>query len=121
VAAVSAVACAVRVPGLVTTMLSVMDGEHERAAGGWQAEWETQRDLLRLTGAATAWARELLDGLVVDAERMRSNAEAAVVAAGLGAEAIASAVAAAGPLVDRALAAHEASTTTEHLDQEPTP
>jgi 3-carboxy-cis,cis-muconate cycloisomerase len=119
VAAVSAVACAVRVPGLVTTMLSVMDGEHERAAGGWQAEWETQRDLLRLSGAATAWARELLDGLVVDAERMRSNAEAAVVAAGLGAEAIASAVAAAGPLVDRALAAHEASTTTEHLDQEP--
>jgi 3-carboxy-cis,cis-muconate cycloisomerase len=106
VAAVSATACAARVPGLVSTMLSVMDGEHERAAGGWQAEWETQRELLRLTGSATAWARELLESLEVDAERMGRNAEAAAAAAGLGADALRSAVVAAGPLVDRALAAH---------------
>jgi 3-carboxy-cis,cis-muconate cycloisomerase len=111
VASVSAVACAARVPGLVATMLSVMDGEHERAAGGWQAEWETQRDLLRLTGAATAWTAELLEGLEVDAERMRRNVHAAIAAAGLHEEAIADAVAAGGPLVDRALAAHQARPT----------
>jgi 3-carboxy-cis,cis-muconate cycloisomerase len=109
VAAVSAAACAARVPGLVSTMLSVMDGEHERAAGGWQAEWETQRDLLRLTGAATAWTAELLGGLEVDAERMRRNALDAIAAAGLDEDALSGAVRAAGPLVDRALAAHRAS------------
>jgi 3-carboxy-cis,cis-muconate cycloisomerase len=109
VAGVSAAACAARVPGLVSTMLSVMDGEHERAAGGWQAEWETQRDLLRLTGAAIAWIAELLDGLEVDPERMRRNAQDAIAAAGLDEDALADAVRAAGPLVDRALAAHHAS------------
>jgi 3-carboxy-cis,cis-muconate cycloisomerase len=109
VAAVTAAACAARVPGLVATMLSVMDGEHERAAGGWQAEWETQRDLLRLTGSAAAWVRELLDGLEVDAGRMQANAAASVAASELdadGAEPLAAAISAAGPLVDRALAAH---------------
>jgi 3-carboxy-cis,cis-muconate cycloisomerase len=106
VASVSAAACAARVPGLVSTMLSVMDGEHERAAGGWQAEWETQRDLLRLTGAATAWIAELLEGLEVDAERMRRNAQDAIAAAGLDEDALTAAVRTAGPLVDRALAAH---------------
>ncbi|MCW2992968.1 MAG: hypothetical protein JWQ18_463, partial [Conexibacter sp.] len=73
VAAVSTIACAARVPGLVSTMLSVMDGEHERAAGGWQAEWETQRELLRSTGAAVAWLRDLLERLEVVPARMEAN------------------------------------------------
>jgi 3-carboxy-cis,cis-muconate cycloisomerase len=73
VAAVSALACAQRVPALVVTMLSSMVGEHERAAGAWQAEWETWGDLLRLTGSATAWARELLEGLEVDPAAMAAN------------------------------------------------
>ena len=38
VAAVAAVACAKRTPGLVATMLAAMPGEQERAAGAWQAE-----------------------------------------------------------------------------------
>jgi 3-carboxy-cis,cis-muconate cycloisomerase len=78
VAAISARACAARVPGLVATMLSVMDGEHERAAGAWQAEWETLRELLRCTGAAVAWLRELLERLEVDPDRMRINLIAAL-------------------------------------------
>jgi hypothetical protein len=65
--------------------------------------------LLRLTGAATAWITELLDGLEVDAERMRRNAQDAIAAAGLDEDALAAAVRAAGSLVDRALAAHRAS------------
>ena len=39
VAAVSVLACARRIPGLVATMFAAMEQEHERAAGAWQAEW----------------------------------------------------------------------------------
>ncbi len=74
VAAVSVLACARRVPGLVSTMLACMEQEHERAAGAWQAEWGTITDLLRLTGSAAAWARDLLEHLEVDAEVMRASA-----------------------------------------------
>jgi 3-carboxy-cis,cis-muconate cycloisomerase len=77
VAAVAVAACAVRVPGLVATMLAAMPQEHERAAGGWHAEWEPQRELLRLVGAAASWGRELLERLEVDADRMRANLDAA--------------------------------------------
>ncbi len=74
VAAVSVLACARRVPGLVATMLSCMEQEHERAAGSWQAEWGTITDLLRLTASAAAWARDMLEHLEVDAEAMRALA-----------------------------------------------
>ncbi|HEX4759879.1 MAG TPA: 3-carboxy-cis,cis-muconate cycloisomerase [Thermoleophilaceae bacterium] len=73
VGAVAVAACAERVPGLVATMLAAMAQEHERAAGAWQAEWETLSDLLRLTGSAAFTLRELLEGLEPDPERMRSN------------------------------------------------
>jgi 3-carboxy-cis,cis-muconate cycloisomerase len=47
--------------------------EHERAAGAWHAEWKALSDALALTGGAAAWMRETLEGLEVDAERMRAN------------------------------------------------
>lgn len=76
VAAVGAVACATRVPGLVATLLTAGGlQQHQRAAGGWQAEWETLCDLLRLTGAAAAWLRESLERLRVDPRRMAENLE----------------------------------------------
>lgn len=73
-AASAAVQAAVRraLP-LVGVLLASMLAEHERAAGAWQAEWETIRDLLDLTGGAVARTREVLDGLEVDAARMRAN------------------------------------------------
>ncbi len=74
VAAISVLACARRVPGLVATMLACMEQERERAAGAWQAEWGTITDLLRLTGSAAAWGRDLLEHLEVDADAMRSGA-----------------------------------------------
>jgi 3-carboxy-cis,cis-muconate cycloisomerase len=74
VAAVSVLACTRRVPGLVATMLASMEQEHERAAGAWQAEWGTMTDLLRLSGSAAAWARDLLEHLEVDANGMRAEA-----------------------------------------------
>jgi 3-carboxy-cis,cis-muconate cycloisomerase len=62
-------------PGLVSTMLSAMPQEHERAAGNWHAEWQTLSSLLRLVGGAAARARDLLDGLRVDRDRMRANVD----------------------------------------------
>jgi 3-carboxy-cis,cis-muconate cycloisomerase len=77
VAAVAVAACTARVPGLVATMLAAMPQEHERAAGGWHAEWEPPRELLRLVGSAASWCRELLEHLEVDPGRMRANLDAA--------------------------------------------
>lgn len=94
VAAVSVLACTKRVPGLVATMLASMEQEFERAAGAWQAEWGTITDLLRLTGSAAAWARDMLEHLEVDVEAMRTGAGPDP---DLGASSV---------LIDRALEAH---------------
>jgi 3-carboxy-cis,cis-muconate cycloisomerase len=71
VAAVRARACARRADALVATFTG--EHEHERAAGAWHAEWESLTDLLGATGGALAGVRELLEGLEVDADRMRRN------------------------------------------------
>jgi 3-carboxy-cis,cis-muconate cycloisomerase len=99
VGAVSVLACAKRTPGLVATALAAMEQEHERAAGAWQAEWGTYTELLRLTGSATAWARELLENLIVHPDLMQAN----LAGAPTGDQPI---PAGAGELVDRALEAH---------------
>lgn len=77
VAAVSARAAARRAPGLVTTLLSAMEQEHERAAGPWHAEWQALSDLLATVGSAASWLADCLEHLRVDADRMRDNLEAA--------------------------------------------
>jgi 3-carboxy-cis,cis-muconate cycloisomerase len=77
VAAVSALACARRVPGLVATVLAILPQEHERGAGTWQAEPEAVRELLQLTASAVAWTTESLERLVPDPVRMRANLDAA--------------------------------------------
>lgn len=66
-------AASLRVPGLVATVLAAMPQEHERALGGWQAEWETIPALVRLAGGAARHTAEMLGGLEVDAARMRAN------------------------------------------------
>ncbi|MGW0588641.1 3-carboxy-cis,cis-muconate cycloisomerase [Streptosporangium sp. NPDC002607] len=76
VGSMSVLACVQRVPGLVASLLGGMVAEHERAAGPWQAEWETLGELLRLTGSAASWLREVLEGLTVDTARMRANLDA---------------------------------------------
>ncbi|HET6147021.1 MAG TPA: 3-carboxy-cis,cis-muconate cycloisomerase [Polyangia bacterium] len=72
VAAVSALACAARAPGLVATLLGVWP-EHQRGAGPWQAEWRPLGDLLVAVGSAAAWLRDCLTHLIVDQARMRAN------------------------------------------------
>ena len=68
-----ALTAAMRVPGLVSTMLSGMVQEHERALGGWQAEWDTLPDIVLLTSGALRQMRDVAVGLEVDAARMRAN------------------------------------------------
>jgi 3-carboxy-cis,cis-muconate cycloisomerase len=101
VPAVLVQACAQRLPGLVATMHASQAAEHERAAGGWHAEWETFSDALRLTGSASTWAVRMVEVLEVDTERMRVNLQAAGEAAGAEPE---SCLETARALVDRALA-----------------
>ncbi|MBP0619813.1 3-carboxy-cis,cis-muconate cycloisomerase [Cupriavidus consociatus] len=63
----------VRVPPLVATMLSGMVQEHERALGGWQAEWDTLPQIVTLAAGALRQMGEVVAGLQVDAARMRAN------------------------------------------------
>ena len=69
-------AAAQRVPGLVSTMLSSMVQEQQRGLGGWQAEWETLPEIVRLSGGALHHLTEMLPGLHVDAKRMLNNLDA---------------------------------------------
>jgi 3-carboxy-cis,cis-muconate cycloisomerase len=69
----AALTAAMRVPALVSTMLSGMVQEHERALGGWQAEWDTLPDIVLLTSGALRQMRDIAAGLQVDAARMRAN------------------------------------------------
>jgi 3-carboxy-cis,cis-muconate cycloisomerase len=103
VAAISALACARQAPGLVATLLASMEQEHQRAAGAWQAEWAPLRSLLLASGSAAAWLHACLEGLEVDAQRMRANLElpGGVPAEARTPDALAAAVASAAALVSR--------------------
>ena len=72
VGSVIARACAEHAREAAAVLLNV-EHEHERAAGAWHAEWTALSDALAYAGGAAAAVRELLDGLQVDAERMRAN------------------------------------------------
>lgn len=73
VACAVVLAAAVRMPGLVATLLSAMVQEHERGLGGWHAEWETLPELCRLTAGALAQMVDVISGLEVFTDRMRDN------------------------------------------------
>ena len=76
VAAAVTLAAAVRVPALVGGVLTGMVQEHERGLGGWQAEWETVPEIVRLAAGALHHLLGALDGLTVDPVRMQANLEA---------------------------------------------
>jgi 3-carboxy-cis,cis-muconate cycloisomerase len=74
VAAIATLANTTQVPGLAGTLLAATAGhEHERAAGGWHAEWHPLRELFVAVGSAAAWLADCLTHLEVDAGRMRAN------------------------------------------------
>ncbi len=71
-----ALAAALRVPGLVATLYSALPQEHERGLGNWPAEWETLPEILELTAGSLATMLRVVQGLEVDAARMRTNLSA---------------------------------------------
>ncbi len=72
---VAILANAKRTPHLVASLLSVIPQEHERAVGGWHAEWEPLYDLMRLTAGSLEKSVGLIETLEVNSEKMRSNIE----------------------------------------------
>lgn len=70
-----AIAAARRTPGLLANFLQGMLQEHERAVGGWQAEWSTVQGIVQAAGLALESMVEVAEGLTVDTERMRTNLE----------------------------------------------
>jgi 3-carboxy-cis,cis-muconate cycloisomerase len=76
VACAAVLSAAIRVPGLVGTILAAMPQEHERGLGGWHAEWETLPEIVSLVGGAVHTVAEIAPRLEVDAERMTLNLEA---------------------------------------------
>jgi 3-carboxy-cis,cis-muconate cycloisomerase len=73
---VLALAAATRMPGLVAAFLAGMVQEHERAAGGFQAEWTIVSDVIETAGSALSAIAAVVDGLTVHPDRMRANLEA---------------------------------------------
>ena len=71
--AINALASARLAIGEVPVLLSAMTQEHERAAGGWQAEWVAIPNLFRFTASAVEHVRLALSGLQVDTQRMSVN------------------------------------------------
>jgi len=55
------------------SLMEAMVGEHERATGPWQIEWIVLPEAFCLAAGALAHSRSLVEGLEVDAERMRAN------------------------------------------------
>ncbi len=47
--------------------------EHERALGGWQAEWDTLPDLVLVAAGGAGAMADALENLSVDTGRMRAN------------------------------------------------
>jgi 3-carboxy-cis,cis-muconate cycloisomerase len=111
VSATLARACALQVQGHSSVLVAAQAGELERAAGAWHAEWDALSNALAFTGGAAAAIRRALDGLEVDAGRMRANippdALAEAARFGIDADIPERYLGAAETLVDRALARYE--------------
>jgi len=73
VASAAALTCATLAPNLVATILAAGVQEHERALGGWQAEWPAFPALLLVASGALAAVADIAQGLEVDAARMRAD------------------------------------------------
>lgn len=66
-------AAVARTPGLMATLYASQIQQHERALGGWQAEWETLPQLVMLAGGVLENSEYLLSGMQVNAQKMRDN------------------------------------------------
>src|SRR5947207_4353890 len=76
VGAALVLAAASRAPMLAATIVAALPQEHERALGGWQAEWPTLAALIETLGSAVQAMGEVAGGLAIDADAMQANMEA---------------------------------------------
>ena len=74
--ATGAIAAARLAIGEVPVILSAMQQEHERAVGGWQAEWAAIPHLFCYTASAVEHVRGAVSELEVDEARMKANLDA---------------------------------------------
>jgi 3-carboxy-cis,cis-muconate cycloisomerase len=72
-AAASALAAATIAPNLLATIMAAQVQEHERALGGWQAEWQAFPALALVASGALFAIVDIAQGLEIDGERMRVN------------------------------------------------
>jgi len=68
-----ALAAATRVPGLLSSLLCAMVQEHERALGGWQAEWMIVPEIFEAAAGSFAAMCEVTQGLRVNDQAMEQN------------------------------------------------
>jgi 3-carboxy-cis,cis-muconate cycloisomerase len=76
VGAALVLAAATRAPMLAATIVAAMPQEHERALGGWQAEWPTMVALIDCLGSAVEAMGEVSAGLKLDPDSMQANIDA---------------------------------------------
>jgi 3-carboxy-cis,cis-muconate cycloisomerase len=57
----------------VAALLEAGVADHERSTGPWEIEWIALPEIFLLASGALAQSRDMLNGLQVDAARMRSN------------------------------------------------
>ena len=60
---------------LASSLARIQEAGHERSAGEWQIEWQVIPQLASLAGSALRETLVIVDGIRVDAERMRRNME----------------------------------------------
>lgn len=64
---------ATRLPGLMSTLYASQLQQHERALGGWQAEWETLPEIITLAGGVMQTSLDLIGEMQVFPQKMRDN------------------------------------------------
>jgi 3-carboxy-cis,cis-muconate cycloisomerase len=76
VGAALVLSAASRAPMLAATIVAALPQEHERALGGWQAEWPTLAALIETLGSAVQAMDEVAAGLTIDPDAMQANMDA---------------------------------------------
>lgn len=77
VGAAIVLAAAQRAPMMAAVIAAALPQEHERALGGWQAEWPTLAALMGCLGSAVEAMAEVAPGLAVDLDAIQANMDAA--------------------------------------------
>ena len=69
-------ASSTNLPAFCLPIVAALPQEHERALGGWQAEWPTLAALIETLASAVQAMDEVAQGLTVDPDAMQANMDA---------------------------------------------